>query len=132
MTKRECAVITAYTDVTMLNGNDLSYLYDYLSGIIGRPVYSHEIPAVIEQYKKTIIKNDFLSLCKNATEETADEKYPYVQKETLPTVAGVVVVAEGGGNPAAVSEISESVQALLKVEPHRIRVVKMCSREESE
>ena len=58
--------------------------------------------------------------------ETADEKYPYVQKETLPTVAG------GGGNPAAVSEISESVQALLKVEPHRIRVVKMCSREESE
>ena len=64
--------------------------------------------------------------------ETADEKYPYVQKETLPTVAGVVVVAEGGGNPAAVSEISESVQALLKVEPHRIRVVKMCSREESE
>ena len=40
--------------------------------------------------------------------------------------------AEGGGNPAAVSEISESVQALLKVEPHRIRVVKMCSREESE
>ena len=62
----------------------------------------------------------------------ADEKYPYVQKETLPTVAGVVVVAEGGGNPAAVSEISESVQALLKVEPHRIRVVKMCSREESE
>ena len=36
--------------------------------------------------------------------ETADEKYPYVQKETLPTVAGVVVVAEGGGNPAAVSE----------------------------
>lgn len=74
MTKRKCAVITAYTDVTMLNGNDLSYLYDYPSGIIGRPVYSHEIPAVIEQYKKTIIKNDFLSLCKNATEETADEK----------------------------------------------------------
>ena len=64
--------------------------------------------------------------------ETADEKYPYVQKETLPTVAGVVVGAEGGGNPAAGSEISESVQALLKVEPHRIRVVKMCSREESE
>ena len=60
------------------------------------------------------------------------EKYPYVQKEPLPTVAGVVVVAEGGGNPAAVSEISESVQALFKVEPHRIRVVKMCSREESE
>lgn len=73
MTKHECAIITAYTDITMLNGNDLKYLYDYLSGIIGRPVYSHEIPAVIDQYKNTIIKNDFLALCRNATEEVTDE-----------------------------------------------------------
>ncbi len=73
MTKRECAVITAYTDVTMLKDNDLKYLYGYLSGIIGRPVYTHEIPAVIEQYKNTIIKNDFFALCRNATEEAADE-----------------------------------------------------------
>ena len=68
MTKHECAIITAYTDITMLKGNDLKYLYDYLSGIIGRPVYSHEIPAVIDQYKNTIIKNDFLALCRNATD----------------------------------------------------------------
>lgn len=69
MTKHECAVITAYTDVAMLKGNDLKYLYDYLSGIIGRPVYSHEIPAVIDQYRNTAIRNDFLALCRNATEE---------------------------------------------------------------
>lgn len=73
MTKHKCAIITAYTDITMLKGNDLSYLYDYLSGIIGRPVYTHEIPMVIEQYKNTAIRNDFLALCKNATEEAADE-----------------------------------------------------------
>lgn len=73
MTKHECAIITAYTDITMLKGNDLKYLYDYLSGIIGRPVYSHEIPAVIDQYKNTIIKNDFLALCRNATKEVTDE-----------------------------------------------------------
>lgn len=73
MTKHECAIITAYTDITMLKGNDLKYLYDYLSGIIGRPVYSHGIPAVIDQYKNTIIKNDFLALCRNATEEVTDE-----------------------------------------------------------
>lgn len=73
MTKHECAIITAYTDIVMLKGNDLKYLYDYLSDIIGRPVYSHEIPAVIEQYKNTIIRNDFLALCRNATEEAADE-----------------------------------------------------------
>ncbi len=68
MTKHECAIITAYTDITMLKGNDLKYLYDYLSGIIGRPVYSHEIPAVIDQYRNTAIRNDFLALCRNAEE----------------------------------------------------------------
>lgn len=69
MTKRECAVITAYTDVTMLKGKDLGYLYRYLSGIIGRPVYTHEIPAVIDKYKSTIIRDDFLALCRDAIEE---------------------------------------------------------------
>ncbi len=34
MTKRECAIITAYTDISMLQGNDLKYLYDYLSEFI--------------------------------------------------------------------------------------------------
>lgn len=48
MTKHECAVVTAYTGIAMLKGDNLKYLYDYLSGMIGRPVYSHEIPSVIE------------------------------------------------------------------------------------
>lgn len=69
MTKCERAIVTAYTDISMLKGDDLKYLYSYLSGIIGRPVYSHEIPAVIDQYRNTAIKNDFLALCRNATEE---------------------------------------------------------------
>lgn len=62
--------------------------------------------------------------------ETEDETYPYVQKEKLPTVVGVVVVAEGGGNSTVISNISEAVEALLPVEAHRIKVVKMCSKEE--
>lgn len=62
--------------------------------------------------------------------ENGNETYPYVQKEKLPTIEGVVVVAEGGANPRVVSDISEAVQALLPVEVHRIKVVKMESREE--
>jgi len=67
MTKRECAIVTAYTDVAMLKGDDLKYLYDYLSCIIGRPVYSHEIPSVCMQFKEKI-KEDFIDLCRNAKE----------------------------------------------------------------
>ncbi|OQB30092.1 MAG: hypothetical protein BWY07_02720 [Candidatus Hydrogenedentes bacterium ADurb.Bin170] len=67
MTKHECAVVTAYTEISMLKGNDLKYLYDYLSGFIGRPVYSHEIPAVAEAYKDQI-REDFLALCRDAKE----------------------------------------------------------------
>lgn len=59
-----------------------------------------------------------------------NESYPYIQKEKMPTIEGVVVVAEGGNNPTVISDISESVKALLPVEVHRIKVVKMCSKEE--
>lgn len=67
MTKHECAVVTAYTEISMLKGDDLKYLYDYLSGFIGRPVYTHEIPAVAAAYREQI-REDFLELCRNAKE----------------------------------------------------------------
>ena len=51
----------------MLRGDDLKYLYDYLSGFIGRPVYTHEISAVAMAYRKQI-REDFLELCRNAKE----------------------------------------------------------------
>lgn len=64
--------------------------------------------------------------------ETQDETYPYIQKEKMPAIEGVVVVAEGGGNPSVAADISETIKALFPIEAHRIKVVKMCSREESE
>ncbi len=67
MTKRECAIITAYTDISMLKGDDLKYLYRYLSKFIDRPIYTHEIPAVCMQFREQI-KKDFIELCRNAKE----------------------------------------------------------------
>ncbi len=69
MTKLECAIVMAYTNIAMLQGDDLRYFYIYLSSIVGRPVYTHEIPNVMSSYHDTTIRDDFLALCRNATEE---------------------------------------------------------------
>lgn len=63
-------------------------------------------------------------------EETGGEKSPYVSKEILPDIEGVLVVAEGGDRPRIVSDISDAVKALFQVEAHRIKVVKMSPKED--
>ena len=63
-------------------------------------------------------------------EETGGEKSPYVSKEILPDIEGVLVVAEGGDSPRIVSDISDAVKALFQVEAHRIKVVKMSPKED--
>ena len=62
--------------------------------------------------------------------ENGSEKHPYVTKEVLPKVEGVLVVAEGGDDPKVISDISDTVMALFRVEAHKIKVVKMSSSRE--
>ena len=50
---------------------------------------------------------------------------PFVSKEIVPKIDGVLVVAEGGADTVTAENISEAVQALFSVEPHKIKVVKM-------
>lgn len=52
---------------------------------------------------------------------------PYVVKTYTPSIEGVLVVAQGAGTGTVNSTISEIVQALFGVEPHKIKVVKMGS-----
>lgn len=40
-------------------------------------------------------------------------------------VTGVLISAQGGGNPATVRRISEAVMALFQVDAHKIKVMKM-------
>jgi stage III sporulation protein AG len=54
-----------------------------------------------------------------------DGETPYVTNRFAPDVAGVFIVAEGGGNAVIVSDISEAVMALFGIEAHKIKVVKM-------
>lgn len=66
----------------------------------------------------------------NRTETTVyrssgNDRDPYVVKTILPSVEGVVVVAEGAGNGIMDKSITEVVQALFDVGVHKIKVVKM-------
>ena len=78
-------------------------------------------------------QSDSESTAEQETEETTvyvengSEKQPYVTKEVLPKVEGVLVVAEGGDDPRVISDISDTVMALFRVEAHKIKVVKMSS-----
>lgn len=52
---------------------------------------------------------------------------PYVIGEIMPLVEGVVVACEGGDRPSVQAEISEAIQALFDLQPHKIKVCKMAS-----
>lgn len=58
---------------------------------------------------------------------TTDEQgnqVPYVRCETEPVIRGILIVAEGGGNPVTAAAITDAAEALFQVEPHRIKVMK--------
>lgn len=58
-------------------------------------------------------------------EETSDgSRMPYVSKELMPEIAGVVVIAQGGDEAVVVQNITEAIQALFGVEAHKIKIMK--------
>lgn len=50
---------------------------------------------------------------------------PYVIKTTSPRVEGVVVVCEGAGVGNVSKNITDAIEVLFGIEPHKIKVVKM-------
>jgi hypothetical protein len=67
MTLHECAIVEAYTGVCMLTGDRQRYVYEYVSELLGRPVYTHELGILAEKIKE-LAKPDFIKLCKEAIE----------------------------------------------------------------
>lgn len=64
-------------------------------------------------------------------EEADAGNTPFVSKELLPKVEGILIVASGGDNQRVKQNISEAVLALFQVEAHRIKIVKMSGLEDS-
>lgn len=58
MTRREAAIVTAYTGYFI---GELGDLYNYLSELAGRPIFTHEIPALLDEYHSKI-KQDFVEV----------------------------------------------------------------------
>ncbi|MGL6174358.1 MAG: hypothetical protein ACRC1P_07090 [Cellulosilyticaceae bacterium] len=55
----------------------------------------------------------------------ADGNKPYVVKEQMPAISGVLVVAEGGDDSYIKSAIIDSVSSLLGIPVHKVSVFKM-------
>ena len=64
-------------------------------------------------------------------EEADAGNTPFVSKELLPKVEGILILASGGDNQKVKQNISEAVLALFQVEAHRIKIVKMSGLEDS-
>lgn len=67
MTKRECAIVMAYTGVIMLTGDDLERFYKYIDKKLGRKVQTFELASMVTWQKiREACKDDFEKLCKEA------------------------------------------------------------------
>ncbi len=67
MTDREKVIVTAYTGIAMVTGEKLYLFYEYIYKLMGRPVYSHELPLLADEIKERS-KNDFIKLCEEGEE----------------------------------------------------------------
>lgn len=69
MTKREAAIVTAYTGYLI---GDFKDFHAYAEEVIGRPIFTHEFPSIEEELKEKS-KNDFISI--QITEEPPERLY---------------------------------------------------------
>ena len=65
MTVREGAVISAYTQVLVC---DMQYLHEYVDEIMGRPVFTHELPDLADEIKERS-KEEFMNIIKGQTKQ---------------------------------------------------------------
>lgn len=87
MNKEEAVVIEAYTGICMLTGNDRNLFYKYINQLMGRTVYTHEIPALSNEIKEKA-KPDFIKICKNVGKKRKRKFRAMTNSEFCRTYAG--------------------------------------------
>ena len=56
--------------------------------------------------------------------EIYEGEVPYLIKEDMPEVSGVLIISEGGDNPVIEKEINDAAKALFGIESNKIKVMK--------
>lgn len=65
------------------------------------------------------------STSENIMYDTSDGNAPFVKRENMPKIEGVIVAAQGGGDGTVEADITSAIEALLGVAAHKIKVMKM-------
>jgi len=66
MTLREKVVVEVYTGYCMVTGEEREEVYRYMSALMGRPVFTHELSDhKIQEELKEKCKPDFVALCQS-------------------------------------------------------------------
>lgn len=90
--------------------------------------YSESRSTQSENEENSIISDSISRSESTVYNNSSSAGSPYVVKEMLPEVEGILVVAEGAGDETVVNEITYAVQVLFDVPVHKIKVAKMSSR----
>lgn len=80
MTKHEAAVFTIFTGIAFLKGEDLSEMYRYAAELMGRPVYSHELPKLADELKERA-RPEFMKICSEVTDNDPLSKEKQTESE---------------------------------------------------
>jgi len=116
-------------DVTY-NGETTRYYFErhgnqnyYSTGMGGmaEPTPQNMTPA---EFKRRVESNGAKTAQVILMTDEKKDRQSFYNSETI-QVTGVLISAEGGGNPVVVQNIQEAVMALFQVDAHRIRIMKM-------
>jgi NTP pyrophosphatase (non-canonical NTP hydrolase) len=88
MTDREKAIIMAYTGCTTLAQDKLQIFYDYVAELIGRPVFTHELPQLADAIKGAAYI-DFVKICTEEQMPMTLNEYQQLAQRTSSNDPGV-------------------------------------------